>query len=86
MYLEERVGQLEHITVEHGKQIEMIATGLAALTSAVNSGFQDVRSDLRAQDERMDSLDTRMDRLDARIDSLDSRMDRLDNSIDRMEA
>jgi chromosome segregation ATPase len=47
MYLEQRIEQLENVTVEHGKQIEMIAAGLATLTTTVNNGFSEMRAEFR---------------------------------------
>ena len=47
MYLEQRIEQLENVTVEHGKQIEMIAAGLATLTTTVNNGFNEMRNEFR---------------------------------------
>jgi len=36
MYIEDRIAQLENISVDQGKQIEMIAEGLAKLTTVVH--------------------------------------------------
>lgn len=42
MYLEERVEQVENLSVDHGRQIETVAKGLANLTIVVNQRFDQV--------------------------------------------
>ena len=46
MYLEERVEQLENLSVDHGRQIETVAKGLAHLTVTVNQRFDRVENDI----------------------------------------
>ena len=46
MYLEERVEQLENLSVDHGRQIELIAKGVADLTVTVNERFDQVNEDI----------------------------------------
>ena len=43
MYLEERVEQLENLSVDQGRQIEIIAKGLGTITIDMQRGFADVR-------------------------------------------
>lgn len=45
MYLEERVEQLENLSVDQGKQIETIAKGLATITSDMQKGFADIKQE-----------------------------------------
>ena len=42
MYLEEKVEQLENLSVDQGKQIEIIAKGLATITTDMQRGFAEV--------------------------------------------
>ncbi|GGM76238.1 hypothetical protein GCM10010967_04770 [Dyadobacter beijingensis] len=86
MYLEQRVEQLESVTVEHGKQIDMIAAGLATLTTTVNNGFEEMRMRFSRIDERFDEHDARFDRLEARADRIEARLDEHDIRFDRIEA
>ena len=59
--------------------ILVVAGLLSAQIAGVNDRIDDLRADLTA---RMDGLDTRMDRLETR---LDTRMDRLEARMDRLE-
>lgn len=51
MFLEQRVEQLENLTVDHMKQIETIANGLGQLTTDMS--------------RRFDRVENRLDRLEA---------------------
>lgn len=91
MYLEQRIEQLENVTVEHGKQIEMIATGLATLTTTVNSGFNEMRNEFKlvhekfaAQDRRFERLEGRMDRLEADVAVLKTDVAEIKDRLDVM--
>lgn len=70
MYLEQRVEQLENVTVEQGKQIEMIASGLATLTNTVNNGFREMRAEFREIHKQLANHDRRLDRLEADVAEL----------------
>ena len=67
MYLEERVGQLENLSVDHGRQIEIIAKGVADLTVTVN--------------ERFDQVDRRFDEVNEDIAQLKSGQIRLETAV-----
>lgn len=65
MYLEERVEQLETIAADHGKQIELVAGGLATLTVEVRGirqnmtdGFEQVRQEFAKVNQRLDEMST----------------------------
>lgn len=71
MYLEERVEQLEVLSVDQGKQIETIARGLADLTVTVN--------------HRFDQVDKRFDRVEADIATLKENVSALKDGQARLE-
>jgi len=52
MYVEDRIAQLENVSVDQGKQIEIIAEGVAKLKTEVHKGFAEskMRSDLMQHD------------------------------------
>ncbi len=63
MYLEERVEQLENASVDQGRQIELVAGGLATLTVEVRGirqdmtdGFDQVKRQFKQVDLRFDEL------------------------------
>ncbi|GAB4035907.1 hypothetical protein [Spirosoma gilvum] len=72
MYLEERVEQLETLAVDHGRQIETIAKGVADLTVTVN--------------HRFDRVDKRFDQVDNRFNRVDDRFDRVENDISELKS
>ena len=71
MYLEERVEQLETLAVDHGRQIETIAKGVADLTVTVN--------------HRFDRVDERFDRVEKDISELKSDVSELKSGQARLE-
>lgn len=72
MYLEERVEQLETLAVDHGRQIETIAKGVADLTVTVNHRFDRVDERFHQIAERFDQIDERFDRVEKDISELKS--------------
>ncbi len=93
MYVEERLATLENITNQHGKQIEMVAEGLASLTSRVNLGFTEMREQFQKVDQRFERLEERVGRVEVKLDEHDARFDSVeakladhDARFDRVEA
>ncbi|KAA0991155.1 hypothetical protein [Dyadobacter aurulentus] len=84
MFIEQRIDQLENICVEHGKQIEMIATGLASLTTLVQTGFADVQEKLVVITNQLDDHDIRFDRLETKVDRLEVGFDKLEDKVERL--
>ncbi len=78
MYLEERVEQLETLAVDHGRQIETIAKGVADLTVTVNHRFDRI-------DDRFDQIDKRFSQIDERFSQIDERFVQIDERFDRVE-
>ena len=74
MYLEERVGQLENLSVDHGRQIEIIAKGVADLTVTVNQRFDEVN-------QRFDKVDRRFDKVNEDIAELKTGQIRLETTV-----
>lgn len=76
MYLEERVEQVESLTVDQGRQIEAIAKGVADLTVTVN--------------HRFDRVDQRFDRIEGDISSIKADVNQfkadVNQRFDRVEA
>ena len=65
MYLEERVEQLENAAVDQGRQIELVAGGLATLTVEVRGirqdmtdGFAQVKEEFAKVNQRLDEITT----------------------------
>ena len=65
MYLEERVEQLENASVDQGRQIELVAGGLATLTVEVRGirqdmtdGFAQVTGEFAKVNQRLDEITT----------------------------
>jgi predicted nuclease with TOPRIM domain len=86
MYIEERIDLTELSIVEHGKQIDMIATGLAALTTLVYTGFAEMRENFIRFEDRFVKLEDRVDRVEIRMDRLEIRMDKLEARMEKFEA
>lgn len=74
MYLEERVAHLEDITTYQGKQIEMVAEGLATLTISVDRGFEEMRIKFLEDDARFDRIDQRFEQIERRLDRLEEQV------------
>lgn len=70
MYLEERIEQLEHVAVDHGRQIESIAKGLAELTVDVRAVRQDVTTGFARVDEQFAQVDKRFEQMGKRFDQM----------------
>ncbi|MCF0053018.1 hemolysin XhlA family protein [Dyadobacter sp. LJ53] len=85
MFLEERVEQLEHLAVDQGKQIEIIATGLATLTTEVRDGFAYAKQKFIADDERFERIGLKFDQFDTRIGRVEIRLDKMEGKIDKLE-
>lgn len=81
MYLEQRIEQLENVTVEHGKQIEMIAAVLATLTGTVNNGFEEIRRQFARIDDKFAEHDARFERIETKLAEHDARFDRIDQQF-----
>ncbi|CAN5368462.1 hypothetical protein BH09BAC4_BH09BAC4_47550 [soil metagenome] len=85
MYLEERVGQLENLSVDHGRQIEIIAKGVADLTVTVNERFDQVINEMNQRfnqvDQRFAEVDRQFDKVDRRFDKVDRRFDKVNEDI-----
>ncbi|SFD82162.1 hypothetical protein SAMN05216167_107178 [Spirosoma endophyticum] len=78
MYLEERVGQLENLSVDHGRQIEIIAKGVADLTVTVNERFDQVINEMN---QRFNQVDQRFSEVDRQFDKVDRRFDKINENI-----
>ncbi|OIN58355.1 hypothetical protein [Arsenicibacter rosenii] len=92
MYLEQRVEQLEQLTVDHGRQIESIAKGLAELTIDVKSnrqetlrGFEEVRQQFKQVDQRFDQVDQRFEQVDQRFEQVDRRFEQVDQRFEQVD-
>ena len=97
MYVEERLAQLENITNEHGKQIEMVADGLATLTTRESFGKVDQRFErlegrvdrievkLEEHDARFERIEVKLAEHDARFERIEQRLDRVEYRLDRLE-
>ena len=81
MYLEERVGQLENLSVDHGRQIEIIAKGVADLTVTVNERFDEVNQRFEQVNQRFDEVDRRFDRVNGDIAELKIGQVRLEATV-----
>ena len=79
MYLEERIEQVEALSVDQGRQIETIAKGLADLTVTVNHRFNQV-------DERFDSIDERFKQVDERFNQVDERFKQVEDRFNQVDA
>lgn len=86
MYLEQRIEQLENVTVEHGKQIEMIAAGLATLTSTVNNGFEEIRGQFARIDDKFAEHDGRFERIETKLAEHDARFERIETKLAEHDA
>lgn len=84
MYLEERVDQLEALSIDQGRQIETIAKGLADLTVTVNHRFNQVDERFNQIDERFRQVDERFREVDERFRQVDERFDQVDQRLDQM--
>ena len=90
MYLEERVEQLEALAVDQSKQAELIAKGVAKLTTDTQQGMDELKQGQTAlhqeiirladlsdgTNERITQLDRK---IDLRIDQVNERFDEVDN-------
>lgn len=85
MYLEERVGQLENLSVDHGRQIEIIAKGIADLTVTVNERFDEVNQRFAEVDRRFDEVNGRFDEVDRRFDKVNEDIAELKTGQIRLE-
>ncbi len=97
MYLEERVEQLEALTVDQGKQAELIAKGVAKLTTDTQQGIDELKQGQTAlhqeiirladlsdgTNERITQLDRK---IDLRIDQVNERFDEVDNRFIEVDA
>lgn len=84
MYLEQRIEQLENVTVEHGKQIEMIAAGLATLTTTVNNGFNEMRNEFRLVKSDIAGLKTDVAALQTDVAVLKTDVVEIKDRLDRL--
>lgn len=84
MYLEQRIEQLENVTVEHGKQIEMIAAGLATLTTTVNNGFNEMRAEFRLVKSDITELKTDVAELKTDVAQLKTEVVEIKGRLDRL--
>lgn len=81
MYLEEQVANLENITTEHGRQIEMVADGLASLTTRVDRGFVEMREEFQKVDQRLNQIDQRLDQMDRRFEQIDEHFNQVNEQF-----
>lgn len=63
MFLEERVEQLENLAADQGRQIELVAGGLATLTVEVRGIRQDMTDGFAQVDQRFERVDQRFDEI-----------------------
>ncbi|MCE7069351.1 hypothetical protein LZG74_03505 [Dyadobacter sp. CY327] len=85
MYVEERLAQLENVTSGHGKQIEMVADGLASLTNRVDLGFKEVREEFGKVDRRFAQLEGKVGRIEIKLTEHDERFDRIDQRFEQVD-
>lgn len=85
MYLEERVEQLETIATDQGRQIELVAGGLATLTVEVRGIRQDMTDGFARVDRQFEQVDLRFEQVDLRFDSVDQRFDSVDQRFDSVD-
>lgn len=64
MYLEERLEQIEQVVVDHGRQLETVANGLAELTVDVRAIRQDMTDGFRRVDEQFVEVNKRLGALE----------------------
>lgn len=81
MYLEERVEQLEHLSVDQGRQIETIARGLADLTVTVNQRFDEVNQRFEEVNQRFEEVNQRFEEVNQRFDAVDKRFDKVEADV-----
>ena len=75
MYLEERVEQLEALTVDQGKQAELIAKGVAKLTTDTQQGIDELKQGQTALHQEIIRLADLSDGTNERITQLDRKID-----------
>jgi flagellar capping protein FliD len=44
-----------------------------------------LKTEVRQQEKRLDTMDTRFDKVDARLDKMDTRLDKMDTRLDKIE-
>lgn len=85
MYIEERIDQLENIAVDHGNQIDMIATGLATLTTAVNKGFADAKEQFAKIDLELTFMHNQFIRIDNELVYMHSQFTKIDKQFAKID-
>lgn len=85
MYLEEKLQKLEIVVNDHGKQIKMVADGLASLTNRVDLGFTEVRKEFERVDRRFEQIDQRFEQVDQRFKQIDERFEQVDIRFEKIE-
>ena len=68
MYLEERVEQLENLSVDQGRQLESLARGLANLTLDVRAIRTDQNAGFARVDEQFTAVNTEFAKVNKRLD------------------
>ncbi|GAB3697918.1 hypothetical protein GCM10027592_22510 [Spirosoma flavus] len=88
MYLEQRVQQLEALTVDQGKQAESIAKAVAKLTVDTQQGFLEVKQEQAAMRRELIRLADASDATNERLHQLNRKVDigfeRLEESQNQM--
>ena len=85
MFLEERVEQLEHLAVDQGRQLEIVARGLADLTIDVRSIRQDQVNGFDQVNKQFEQVNKQFEQVNQRLDGHDLRFDEVNHRLDQMQ-
>lgn len=96
MYLEEKVEQLENLSVDQGKQIEIIAKGLATINTDMQRGFAEVKQQQAKTNKELtlvkhqvigvtnDLAEFRKE-VNQKFDRIETKFDKIDERFDKMD-
>lgn len=85
MYLEERIEQLEQVSIDYGRQIETVAKGLAELTTDVRAIRQDMNDGFARIDEQFAHVDKQFVRVDEQFAGVRDEFVRINKRFDQMQ-
>ena len=96
MYLEEKVEQLENLSVDQGKQIEIIAKGLATITTDMQRGFAEAKQQQTKMNKELtlvkhqvtgvttDLAEFRKE-VNQKFDRIETKFDKIDEKFDKID-
>ena len=96
MYLEEKVEQLENLSVDQGKQIEIIAKGLATITTDMQRGFADVKQQQTRMNKELSLVKHQVEgvtndlaefrkEVNHKFDRIETKFDKIDEKFDKID-